>query len=45
MLFSLGKFCYYLSNDQIHDLGATFYNMADGRLFVKPSDLLLILKN
>jgi hypothetical protein len=45
MLFSLGKFRYYLSNDQIKDLGATFYNIADGKLFVKPSGLLIILKN
>jgi hypothetical protein len=45
MLFSLGKFRYYLSNDQIKDLGQTFYNFSSGQLFVKPSDLLHILKS
>ncbi len=34
-----------MSNDQINDLNDTFNNLANGQLFVKPSDLLLILKN
>lgn len=45
MLFALGKFRYYLSNDQIIDLGKTFYNFSNTQLFVKPSQLILILKS
>ncbi len=45
MLFSLGKFRYYLSNDQILDLNKTFNNFSNTQLFVKPSQLILILKS
>lgn len=45
MLFSLGKFRYYLSNEQILELNRTFNNFSNSQLFVKPAQLIIILKS
>jgi hypothetical protein len=45
MLFQLGKFRYNLSNDKIIDLSKTFAIYSNGQLFIKPNQLIALLRS